>query len=109
MSATELPEAPVFVQPDEWKHVVVLDKLADAAGKPSTNPLLLCIHCDKEFRGASDRIRAHLAHTPGAGVTGCTKCLPAVTACFQKAQTSKAAQKDKKRKLAQLDELSRSN
>ena len=44
MSATELPEAPVVVEPDEWKHVVVLDKLADAARKPSTNPLLQCVH-----------------------------------------------------------------
>ena len=102
MTATELPEAPVVVQPNEWKHVVVLDKLADAAGKPSTNPLLQCVHCDKEFRVLPTGQGLTLP-TPGAGVTGCTNCLPAVTAFFQKAglylQQSAAAQENRSHRL----------
>ena len=47
-------------------------------------------------RGGACRPRAHLAHTPGTGVTACTGWLPAVTAFFQKSQASKVADKHKR-------------
>ena len=62
----EMPPQPV--QGDESKHVIVVDEHRDAAGKPSTNPSVQCIYCDKEFRGGATRVRGHLAHIQGCGV-----------------------------------------
>ncbi len=97
------------VQEDVFKHVVVIDTHNDSAGKPSTNPTVQCVHCDKKFRGGSTRIRGHLAHTQGCGVAFCEKVPAETKGFFEQLQKGKQEEKLKKRKLAALDKLTRSN
>ena len=82
---------------EELKHVIVLNTHTDSSGKRSTNPQVHCVHCSHTFRGGATRIRGHLAHTQGCGVSFCDQ-VPADTKLhFKEVHTSKLEISAKKR------------
>ena len=100
----ELPAAA-----EELKHIIVLNTHTDSSGKPSTNPQVQCVHRSHTLRGGATRIRGHLAHTQGCGVSFCDQ-VPADTKLhFREVHTSKLEIPAKKRRLAALDQLSHSD
>ena len=98
-----------MLQGDESKHVIVVNEHKDAAGKASTNPIVQCVYCDKEFRGGATRVRGHLAHIQGCGVGLCQKVPEDVKEHFSQVHSTKLQAAEKKRKLSALDQLSRSS
>ncbi len=79
------------------RYVISLNTHTDSSGKPSTNPQVQCVHCSHTFRGGATRIRGHLAHTQGCGVSFCDQ-VPADTKLhFKEVHTSKLEISAKKR------------
>ncbi len=44
----------------EFNHCKVIDPKLDVAGKPSTNPLVMCVHCLNKFSAGAYRFRGHI-------------------------------------------------
>ena len=94
---------------EELKHVIVLNTHTYSSGKPSTNPQVQCVHCSHTFRGGATRIRGHLAHPQGCGVSFCDQVSADTELHFKEVHTSKLEISAKKRRLAALDQLSHSD
>ena len=89
----------------EFDECDVVDQLASASGKPSTNPLVECKHCNKQFRAGAYRIRGHPLGLNDGGVAGCLACPDNVLEKFQKLQDVSEAQAQKKRKRVEIEQL----
>ena len=94
---------------EELKHVTVLNTHRDSSGKPSTNPQVQCVHCSHTFRGGATRIRGHLAHTQGCGVSFCDQVPTDTKLHCKEIHTNKLEISAKIRRLAALDQLSHSD
>jgi len=68
----------------EWDHVKVVSEL------PNKSYVVQCLYCEKEFCGASNRIRAHIGVDTLNGVAKCKKIPAEVLAKFNAAQSEKA-------------------
>ena len=92
----------------EYRHCVVIDKKLSVQSKANANPGVKCIHCECCFSGGPSRIRGHLLGISARGGGLCTSDSSAAQEArtfFQSTEDGLAAQREKKRKRTELDEL----
>ena len=92
----------------EYRHCVVIDTKLSAQGKSNSNPGVKCTHCSSVFSGGPSRIRGHILRINSRGGGCCASdTAPALEAraLFQKIEDGLAAEREKKRKRSELNEL----
>ena len=92
----------------EYQHCKIVDPKLTAGGRANANPGVECIHCQSEFTGGPFRIRGHILSIRNRGGGACTADDTAAQdarAYFQQVEDDMAANKQKKRKREELDEL----
>ena len=92
----------------EYQHCKTVDPKLTEGGRANANPGVECIHCQSEFTGGPFHIRGHILSIRNRGGGACTADDTAAQdakAYFQQVEDDMAANKQKKRKREELDEL----